>query len=608
MLPHRVVIAPLNWRAILLIFISFFFAIGCSEDETPVEVEPPPDISGAVAVHEQLGEDAVRRYDELLGTQTPPDARAQLIAELDTTLGVSSVGLGEDGTTIWWDVEDGFTHLFYTQSNLDLSGSLTREFVERDGFLDTSEKTLMGAPHKSAALSLSPYKWELSNHGIADHLQTLCAQLNSYNYSCTYKAKNAESDKTILLDDYRNWNNYGIVNLFTHGGASGGQVHFTTGVLVRDVPSRYNDDFIQGNLLPANYLSSPDVVAAVTPGWFTKYYGQGLNKTLVYMAGCSLRKNSSLSSVIVGQGSAFFAWDNPVGPNQASTTGTDLFTQLLTNERDCGEAYQQLVQNGNAQVEDPPANFGFDGDSGLHLFAPWEIVSTNPVNGAANVPVTTLIAAAFSTDIDPSTVNTATFKVSPRVTGLVGYENQTAGFFLSSNLAWSTTYTATITTGVRDLAGNSLNWDYSWSLTTAAKPGENCVDVRQGPWTFCVEDDWGNCILEFSGGNLTQTRCFLSYDEDAIFAGQLTGRRWEGENPVQQIAFYGDFYGTPAESFEGVIMTTDGSGVTSPLTGHYGSSARTGGVAGGETKSSFGVMVRDPASIWIELEKRRNSQ
>ncbi|MCK5406605.1 MAG: Ig-like domain-containing protein [Candidatus Krumholzibacteria bacterium] len=29
-------------------------------------------------------------------------------------------------------------------------------------------------------------------------------------------------------------------------------------------------------------------------------------------------------------------------------------------------------------------------------------------------------------------------------------------FYPSSNLAWSTTYTATITTGVKDLAGNSL--------------------------------------------------------------------------------------------------------------------------------------------------------
>jgi len=558
-----------------------------------VKVEPPPDISAAVAVHEQLGEDAVQRYDELLGSQTPAEARNQLIVELDTTTGISNVGLGEDGTTIWWNVENGFTHLFFTQSTLDLSGSPSRESEVQIRLLETSTKTFMGGPHSSTALSLSPYKYELSHHGISDHLQTICNQLNVYDYSCTYKAKNNESDKTIVLDDYRNWNNFGVITMFTHGGVSGGQVHFATGVLVRDVPSQYNNDFIQGNLLPANYLASPDMVTAVTPGWFRKYYGQGLNHTHIYIAGCSLRRNSSLSSVIAGQGSAFFAWDNPVGPNQASTTGLDLFNQLLTNGLNCGDTYQQLVQNGNAQVQNPPADFGFDGDSGLRLLAPWSIISTNPANGATNVPVTTLIAAAFSTDIDPSTVNSSTFLVSPSVAGTVGYENQTAGFFPLSNLAWNTTYTATITTGIVDLAGNSLNWDYSWSFSTAREPDEDCVDVKQGPWTFCIEDEWGTCILEFVGGELTQTGCFVSYDEDAIFAGQLTGRRWEGENPAEQIAFYGDFYGTPADSFEGIIMTTDGSNVSAPLTGHYGSSARASGTAGIETNITFGTIARE---------------
>jgi hypothetical protein len=398
--------------------------------------------------------------------------------------------------------------------------------------------------------------------------------------------------------------------MITHGGVSGGQVHFATGVLVRDVPDGYNQDFIAGNLLPANYWASPDMVTSITPGWFTKYYGSsGLKKTLVYIAGCALLMNKSLSSVVAGSGSAFFSWDNKVDlGTQASQTGIDLFTQLLTNELDCGGAYQQLVENGNAEVQVPPAKFGFDGNSGLRLIAPWNIVTTNPADGAKNVPVTTLIAAAFSTDIDPATVNGITFLVSPRVAGTVGYENQTAGFFPASDLAWSTTYTATITTGVKDPGGNSLDKDYSWSFTTAAKPVDNCVDVREGPWTFCVEGDGGNCVLEFVGGNLTQRGCFVSYDEDAIFAGTVTGTYWAGENPREKIAFYGSFYGNPASSFEGFIETTDGYGVTAPLTGHYGSSAVTGSIAGSQTKTTFGVTARDLENVLKELELRRTSR
>jgi hypothetical protein len=474
-------------RAVLLfLFVFIFAAYGCGGDDGPTGPTPPPDISGAMAIHKALGETAVLRYDELLEKVDPSAARAQLIAELDTTAGVSEAGLGEDSTTVWWKVENGFTQLFYTELGLNLDNSPLQESVER--LVERTEQASMGTPHAGAVLALSPFKWQLSAIPLEDHLQTICGELGAHGYVCTYKAKNAQSERTILLDDFRNWQNYGVIAMFTHGGVSGGRVHFDTGVLVRDVPSQYNSDFIAGNLLPANYKSSPDMVTAITPGWFSKYYSGRLNRTLVYISGCSLRENSSLSAAITGQGSAFFAWDNSIGPFQASRTGIDLFTQLLSNERNCGEAYQQLVQNGNAHVENPRSDFGFDGDATLRLAPPWKIVATNPSDGALNAPITTPVAATFSTDINPSTINTNTFKITPSVTGTVAYVDRTAQFFPSSDLSRNTTYTATITTGVKDLAGNSLFWDYSWSFKTA--PGASgCDDFPSPPgetWTYRV--------------------------------------------------------------------------------------------------------------------------
>src|SRR5207237_10439060 len=43
---------------------------------------------------------------------------------------------------------------------------------------------------------------------------------------------------------------------------------------------------------------------------------------------------------------------------------------------------------------------------------------------------------------------------------------KTATFTPSSNLAASTTYTATISTGVKDLAGNAMAANYVWTFTT----------------------------------------------------------------------------------------------------------------------------------------------
>src|SRR2546427_529901 len=75
--------------------------------------------------------------------------------------------------------------------------------------------------------------------------------------------------------------------------------------------------------------------------------------------------------------------------------------------------------------------------------------------------------------MDPSTNNTSTFIVmqgATPVAGAVSYVNGTATFTPADNLAPLTTYTATISTGARDLAGNALTSDISWTFTTGVAP------------------------------------------------------------------------------------------------------------------------------------------
>ena len=52
--------------------------------------------------------------------------------------------------------------------------------------------------------------------------------------------------------------------------------------------------------------------------------------------------------------------------------------------------------------------------------------------------------------------------------GTVTYAGTGAIFAPASDLTASTVYTATITTGAKDLAGNALASDYVWSFTTGA--------------------------------------------------------------------------------------------------------------------------------------------
>jgi hypothetical protein len=102
-------------------------------------------------------------------------------------------------------------------------------------------------------------------------------------------------------------------------------------------------------------------------------------------------------------------------------------------------------------------------------FAP-TVSSTNPQNGAIGA---TVITASFSEAMNASTITTATFTVSSpgqaQVAGTVAYNRSTemARFTPTSFLAPNTVYTATITTGAKDVGGNALVNNFVWSFTTS---------------------------------------------------------------------------------------------------------------------------------------------
>ena len=105
-----------------------------------------------------------------------------------------------------------------------------------------------------------------------------------------------------------------------------------------------------------------------------------------------------------------------------------------------------------------------------------KVNGSNPVNNATGIANTTVVDAFFSEAMDRSTVTTATFTLTKQgsstpVSARVEYlSNPKALLTPSSVLEPNTTYTATVKGGpggVKDLAGNALAQDYSWTFTTA---------------------------------------------------------------------------------------------------------------------------------------------
>ena len=111
----------------------------------------------------------------------------------------------------------------------------------------------------------------------------------------------------------------------------------------------------------------------------------------------------------------------------------------------------------------------------------------SPSNGATGVALTTNVGATFSEAMDSTTLDSKTFMLkkqnaSTTVAATVTYDSNTRKATLdpSTNLEANTTYTATVkggSAGAKDLAGNALGQDYSWTFTTAPPPNNTAPRV-----------------------------------------------------------------------------------------------------------------------------------
>jgi len=147
----------------------------------------------------------------------------------------------------------------------------------------------------------------------------------------------------------------------------------------------------------------------------------------------------------------------PSNPLAVSTTYTATITTGAEN------------LNGNALA----SNFVWTFTTGSSACVPPTVISVAPPDGSSGICPNTLVVATFSEAMKPSTINTTTFTLAAGTTpvaGTVTYDvsSYVATFTPTNPLALDTLYTATITTGAQDLAGNALASDYVWHFTTSA--------------------------------------------------------------------------------------------------------------------------------------------
>ena len=114
---------------------------------------------------------------------------------------------------------------------------------------------------------------------------------------------------------------------------------------------------------------------------------------------------------------------------------------------------------------------------------PPTVTAVSPASGATGVATGTTVTATFSKAMDATTISATTFVLldaaSTLVFASVSYDGtaRTATLTPRAALAAGATYTATVSggpAGVKDLAGNPMTSNFTWSFTTAAPVPSAC--------------------------------------------------------------------------------------------------------------------------------------
>ncbi|MCX6834523.1 MAG: Ig-like domain-containing protein, partial [candidate division Zixibacteria bacterium] len=94
------------------------------------------------------------------------------------------------------------------------------------------------------------------------------------------------------------------------------------------------------------------------------------------------------------------------------------------------------------------------------------VISTAPIDGDSTVSVNTDVSVTFSEPMDAGVMISGVLTLNPPASGVTGYSNRVLTFTPSTALDTNKSYTATVSTAVRDTAGNTLAAPYVWHFST----------------------------------------------------------------------------------------------------------------------------------------------
>jgi len=295
--------------------------------------------------------------DKLAQLGDTQEARAAAAAEIATLVGVADAGVGPDETSIWIEYESG------------VEGGLVLNPDESRGGSPAEPRGAAAAESQSlsvpaSAASPSPVQWSTSlaapaaaEEGPPKVGNKRVLVWDAYNDKFAPKDEGPKvrdlyeasecpkfdvtylADEECTVDSVKTFSSYGTVVMITHGSLDkDGRVIFQTRTSDEQANLVHNGiDLKLGRLVVKN-----DVIA-VRPEFITLRTGK-FDNALIYNGSCDSGSNSSLAKAFLDKGAkTYFGYTEDVLSSFASSSGEQLFTELVENHDNTGDAFDAVM-------------------------------------------------------------------------------------------------------------------------------------------------------------------------------------------------------------------------------------------------------------------------
>jgi hypothetical protein len=275
---------------------------------------------------------------------------------------------------------------------------------------------------------------------------------------------------------------------------------------------------------------------------------------------------------VAGQSRRFFAALNPLTGALDSQWTPSGSGQLLSSVPSPGvwdlvpdESRGRLYAGTNFNRVNGQVRAGFVQFSSVADMTAPSVESVSPAAAAQDVRLTSSVEATFSEAMDPTTINESTFTLSrggdsTPVTTTVSYDavSNKATLVPSSYLEASQTYTARITIGAKDAAGNALANEKVWSFTTTASTDLTAPTVQPPNESFIA-----NTQLS-SSGIRTEVVWSASDDDSGVASYELqqstNGGAYQDVRLLAPTATSIKLSLSPGSTYQFRLRTTDSAG------------------------------------------------